>query len=353
MRFAGFIDLYVSDMRAQGRMNSDGTEREYRHVLNAHCEDTGGYDPAFTDRNDVKKTLRRWSNPNTQRKSRSVLVSFYDWTMEEGYRPDNPARQTRRPRRQPSAVYRLTRAEAASMLGACRSIRERRAIHLGICAGLRNAELRGLQGKHFTRGGFVHVSADIAKGGRERWVPVLDELAPVVADIIETVAWDEYVLPAQRWRNGWEKEQGRQDLALKPCSTQALRTLVMDIATRAGIRAHVHPHLMRHAFADHVARYAGIKNAQAALGHATVGTTEAYVGKPTLDDLAAALKGLGFATGGTDVRPRLGDLSLEARTGIEPVPTTASAAERKMVGFFVRLRPSIEVYADQYSGGGS
>jgi hypothetical protein len=63
----------------------------------------------------------------------------------------------------------------------------------------------------------------------------------------------------------------------------------MNVAKRAGITAHVHPHLMRHAFGDHVARYAGIKNAQALLGHATVGTTETYVGKPTLDELAAAV----------------------------------------------------------------
>ena len=44
---------------------------------------------------------------------------------------------------------------------------------------------------------------------------------------------------------------------------------------------------MRHAFGDHIARYAGIKNAQALLGHADVGTTQVYTGAPTLDELAA------------------------------------------------------------------
>jgi site-specific recombinase XerD len=43
---------------------------------------------------------------------------------------------------------------------------------------------------------------------------------------------------------------------------------------------------MRHAFGDHVARHAGIKNAQALLGHADVGTTQIYTGAPTLDELA-------------------------------------------------------------------
>jgi site-specific recombinase XerD len=61
----------------------------------------------------------------------------------------------------------------------------------------------------------------------------------------------------------------------------------MELGQRAGIHAHITPHSMRHAFGDHVARYAGIKNAQALLGHADVGTTQMYTGAPTLDELAA------------------------------------------------------------------
>ena len=95
-------------------------------------------DPAYVGREDVKRTLRRWPHPNTQRKNRAVLVSFYDWAMEEGYRRDNPARQTRRPKAKPPKVYRLTRAEAAAFLAAAETVRERRIAHIGICAGARN-----------------------------------------------------------------------------------------------------------------------------------------------------------------------------------------------------------------------
>jgi hypothetical protein len=41
--------------------------------------------------------------------------------------------------------------------------------------------------------------------------------------------------------------------------------------------------------------HAGIKNAQALLGHADVGTTQVYTGAPTLDELAAAIEGIRFA----------------------------------------------------------
>ncbi len=87
------------------------------------------------------------------------------------------------------------------MLAAVEDTREKRAIYLGLCAGLRSGELRGLQGRHFQRPGWLWVSADIAKGNRERWVPVTEELRPVVDEIRERLEADDYVLPAQRWRD--------------------------------------------------------------------------------------------------------------------------------------------------------
>jgi hypothetical protein len=53
----------------------------------------------------------------------------------------------------------------------------------------------------FERPGFVWVSGDIGKAGKERWIPVSEELATVVDRIRLEVASDEYALPAQRWRD--------------------------------------------------------------------------------------------------------------------------------------------------------
>ena len=121
MKFRDAIDQYISDMRSEGRISSDRTVRSYRHTLERHADDVENRDPALTHREDVKRTLKRWPNPNTQRTCRSILVSFYDWTVEEGYRPHNPARQTRRAKKQPTNVYRLTLDEVRAMLAACAS----------------------------------------------------------------------------------------------------------------------------------------------------------------------------------------------------------------------------------------
>src|SRR5262245_24041174 len=98
MKFDAAIDEFIEDMRAQGRLNSASSVRGYRSTLVAHGEDVGNRDPRYVSREDVKRTLRRWPNANTQGTNRAKLVSFYRWTMEEGMRKDNPASQTRRPR---------------------------------------------------------------------------------------------------------------------------------------------------------------------------------------------------------------------------------------------------------------
>ena len=326
MKFSTAIDDYLRDSRDWGRINSPGTEHSYLHVLSCHAEDCGARGPLMTDREDVKLTLRRWPNPNTQRVHRSILVSFYDWMVEEGHRPDNPARATPRAKRRPTSVYRLTRDEVVAMAQAASDARERRAIYLGLFAGLRNAEMRGLKGRHFARPDFIHVSNDIAKGKRERFVPVLPDLEPVVEEIRAHVGADEYVLPAQRWRDGRTNSE-KMDLKTRPSSSQALRSLVMRVGERAGIHAHIHPHLLRHAFGDHIAKYAGMRNAQFLLGHATIGTTETYTGRPTLDELTASVRGLQFVT--TDPTPQI---SSNGGTPIEPV-NRASLSFKELVEY--------------------
>ena len=333
MKFAEAIDLYIADQRIAGRINSDLTEVAYRSVLDRHQIDIANRDPRLIGRDDVKRTLARWSNPNTQRCSRSILVAFYDWTLEEGIRPTNPARQTRRPRKRPTSVYRLNRTEIAAILAACQTTFERRAIHLGICAGLRSHELRHLQGLHFDRDGWLWVSADIAKGGRERWVPVLAELEPVIDELRQTVAPAHFVLPGSfRGGGSFGSEPVHRIYPTRPASSQTLQRTVAAVAKRAGIAAHVHPHLMRHAFADHIARHAGLEVAQALLGHADVKTTQHYTGAPTLDEIANAVQGLtfrGYTPADDPIQPVRRGRDSNPRSPTSPSPMGGTPAKRE------------------------
>lgn len=285
------IELYLADMRAYGRLTSERSVTEYRRTLRRHAEDADSDDPLSTTREDVKRTLRSWTHPNTQRRMRSMLISFYDWLVEDGLRPDNPARQTRAPRGREPHVQRLTLEEVRRFLGAARGRTERRVAYLGVCAGLRRNELRLLQGRHLAREGWVWVSREVAKGGRERWLPVMADLEPVVLEIRETTPADDYVLAATRWvqsDHGLEPKECPE----RPCHAKTIWRTVRRIGRRAGISAPVHPHMLRHAFANHVTRAAGLRAAQALLGHASIQTTEGYLAKLSLDELAEAMKGV-------------------------------------------------------------
>lgn len=326
MRFDEATDEFFRDKRAAGQINSPRTEVSYRSRLDALGEDVGNRDPRTIGRDDVKRTLRRWDHPNTQRHARTVFVSFFDWCMEEGIRKDNPARQTRRPKKRPVSVYRLTRGEVVALMGACRTERERRVIYIGLLAGLRNQELRGLQRRHFERPGAVWVSPDIAKGGRERFVPVLAELEPVVDRILSDLGPADFVIPARRSVGGRFQIVYRE-ISHKPCSSQAVLHLVGDIGRRAGIGAHIYPHLLRHAHGDHVARYAGAGVAQATLGHASIDTTvSTYTGAKTLDELAVSLAGFRFDASYPPVTDPA--TSLKAPSGFEPEVGPVRGAER-------------------------
>jgi site-specific recombinase XerD len=291
--FAAAIEDYVADMRAFGRLSTDRSAQEYRRVLRSHVEDAASADPTTTTREDVKRTLRRWTHPNTQRRRRSVLVSFYDWLVEEGMRLDNPARQTRSPRGRQPWVKRMTLEEVRLFLSAAHGRTERRVAYLGICAGLRRNELRQMQGRHFAREGLIWVSGDVAKGGRERWVPVIADLAAVVEEIRAREPPEHYVVPATVWVGSGQGFEPRECPEL-PCHAKTIWRIVRRIGQRAGISYPVHPHLLRHAFASHVARVAGLHTAQAVLGHASIQTTQGYLAQPSIDELAQGLRGVTF-----------------------------------------------------------
>jgi integrase/recombinase XerD len=326
MRFTQAIDLYVQDMTVQGRLNSDRSRDTYRSCLSRFADGVGNRDPRTIGREDVKRHLAHFEHPNTQRRQRSMLVSFFDWAMEEGHRPDNPARQTRAPKQRKARVHRLTLDETVRFLQTAQGTRERRVAYLGVCAGLRREEIRLLQGKHLARAGWVWVSADIAKGGRERWVPVLPELKPIIEQACDTVGLEHYVLPAEQFADP-PRNTRRRSYPERAGDGKTIWRITQRIGKRAGIPVPVNPHMMRHAFADHIARGAGVLVAQRMLGHADLSTTQQYLSEPTLDDIAKAVHGLSVDPSGYPPGDRPVKVAMET-VGIEP--TSAAGVEKRL-----------------------
>ncbi len=297
---AALIEEYLGDMKRCGRLLSPHSQKAYRLVLALHGRDVGNVGLMDSTRLDVKRTLLRWKHPNTQRRNHSVLASFYTWSIEEGYRETNPAQQVRKARATQARGYRLTRAEVHKLMEAPTTQRERWVIMLGLCTGARRAELIGLRGRHFARDGLVQIAWDAgAKGRKERPIPVLPELKPIVREIRALVGPDDAVLSSDgsRWQRGTTKA---------PLDHTTLGRIVATVAQRAGIKAKVTCHTLRYAFATMIAREAGLRAAQVLLGHASIETTaRIYVDAPTIDEICEAVDGVSFLGERTKARPNL------------------------------------------------
>jgi integrase/recombinase XerD len=320
MRFGDFIDLFIEDKRLEGRMKP-ASERAYRGTLYKHADDVSNRDPRKVGPEDVKRTLARWAHSSTRSICQSHLRSFYRWMVEEGWRDTNPVDKTRRRKRRKPDTYRLSTDEVRRLLGAVENERERRLIFLGLYAGLRRGELRGLQGRHFQRRGQIWVSADIGKGSKARTIAVPEPLLEITETIRRTLDPNDYVFPAQRWRDpGINRE--KEDKRKHPASVQAIWRAVRRVAARAGISDRVTTHTLRHAYADRMSRHTDLRNLQQLLGHAELATTQLYLGSRTPDELEAAVAGFSF--GPPARRRRLSAKNVlanpvEAPTGIEPV----------------------------------
>lgn len=122
-------------------------------------------------------------------------------------------------------------------------------------------------------------------------------------------------------------------------SAQGLYYLVGRVGARAGINAHIHPHLLRHAYGDHIAKNAGLLVAQAVLGHASVETTRStYVDRVSLDQLADATRNVTYQPLSP---PEEASLPCKAPTGIEPVESNfrSVSTDRSDLGrLLVQLR---------------
>ncbi len=333
MKMKTAVDAYLTDAQMDGRIRSENTLRSYRYALWCHAEDVNNRDPRYTNREDIKKTLRRWRNPNSQRPRRSALLSFYEWLEEEGIRKDNPVRQVRRPKTSRPDSYRMTRSEVWDFLNAAQTEREKRIAYIGCCAGLRVSEICGLQGRHFSRPGFIWVSSDIAKGQIERYVAITEDLEPIAEDIIATVDPLHFVIPHRDTTDpGWNQNQ--RENPERPTAVWSIAYIVEQLGKRAGITTKLTPHLMRHAYGDNVSRYAGMKNTQALMGHASIATTEGYVGRPSLDELAVSLRGFTY-------RPTRTSVPGSALSAVKP----AAASESDITGGIAVPAPRAESWS--------
>lgn len=186
-----------------------------------------------------------------------------------GVRPPSPAK--RLPKALPLSDVEAI-LEAAGAPGTVLALRDRALLELLYGTGARISEAVGLDVDDLDlgddeRGGSVLLRG---KGGKERIVPVGRYAREAIAAYL-TRARPELVSGGSGTPAMFLNARGGR------LSRQSAWTVIVRSAERAGVKAEVSPHTMRHSFATHLLEGgADVRVVQELLGHASVTTTQVY-----------------------------------------------------------------------------
>ncbi len=234
--------------------------------------------PESARRDDILDLLRLWrsagASSRTVSRRLSALRGFFGWLLEDGAIAVDPTRDLARPRPSRPLPRVLSARDVAALLGAPDratplGLRDAAGLELMYASGLRVSELVGLrlEDLHLATGTLTA----FGKGSKERMVPIGEIAARTVAKYLDDVR------PALSGRKMPPRREVFLNARGAPLSRQAFWKLIRRYGVRAGLRARLSPHMLRHSFATHLLEGgADLRAVQMMLGHADIGTTQIY-----------------------------------------------------------------------------
>ena len=166
----------------------------------------------------------------------------------------------------------LTIDEVKRIINSSGTIRNRLAIYLLFCTGMRIAELCAIKVQDIQEDKLlIH-----GKGKKQRYA-YLDEASLILLNMYLPTIQGEWLFPSCKHRT-------------LPVQTFAMRVAIQKCAAKAGIKKRVHPHMFRHSYATNLLRNGcDIRYIQEFLGHNYITSTQIYT-HVSNNDLAGAYK---------------------------------------------------------------
>lgn len=210
-------------------------------------------------------------SPRSAARALSAIRGFYENLVTMGERTDNPSVNLLPPKLWKPLPKVLSESEVEALLAAPdvskpRGLRDRAMVELLYATGLRVSELVGLELSQLR----LEVGFLIAfgKGNKERVVPVGEQ--------------------AEHWLRRYLTEvrphlsEGRHQAVFvnrggEGMTRQGFWKILKGYGLKAGIRAQISPHVLRHSFATHLLEHgADLRAVQSMLGHSDISTTQIY-----------------------------------------------------------------------------
>jgi integrase/recombinase XerC len=266
-------EQYLSELLNHGK--SQATAKTYRDRLRWFGEwlRSLGCGLAAVSRGLVEQWMSdmrtRGLAPATIKENVGAVRGFFVWLADVELIPKNPLvrlRPVKIPKKLPKVMQ---PAAVESIINAARTPLERAVLELLYGAGLRNAEVRGLQLEDLDLAAPRIIIR--GKGDKERLVP----LGAAAATALE--AWlpqRDAILTAITRPDERALFVSKQGAYRSP---QSIRDVVSRVAKRAGFTGRIYPHLFRHSYATHLLDGgADLRAVQELLGHESIRTTQGY-----------------------------------------------------------------------------
>jgi site-specific recombinase XerD len=233
--------------------------------------------------------------PGSQTRTVAALRLFFRFCLENEYLERDPAQVLRTPKKREALPDVLDRRELCRLLAAAedpevwqrhfpgRRERDRLLLALFAYAGLRRSELLGLDWQDVDLERRL-LRVRVAKGGRQRVVPIHPALEPLLVDYLRIRA------------------RGSEPALFVGVHGRRLSPTILSETFRryvayAGVnrRKRVSPHTLRHVFASELLRSgANLRQIQELLGHKHLDSTQRYT-RVTAHELRGAVKRLRFS----------------------------------------------------------
>ncbi len=202
----------------------------------------------------------------------SSLKSFFKFLVNEKYIQDNPAEILESPRPWRKLPDVLSMKEVERLMASTRNdspegCRDRAMLEVLYATGLRVSELVSLKTNDVDlQVGFLR---SMGKGSKERVVPIGEMARQALKDYLLRIR--PVLLKGRRAAEIFITRRG------KKMTRQGFWKALKQYVRRAGIKARVSPHTLRHAFATHLLeRGADLRSVQQMLGHSDISTTQIY-----------------------------------------------------------------------------
>lgn len=221
----------------------------------------------------VREAMASGLSPTSTARLVATLRGFYRFLRVAGRVAHNPAEDLQAPRVFAALPRSLAAEDVDALLAApdvttSKGLRDRALIEVLYATGLRVSELVGLRLSDMRLDeGYLQC---LGKGSKQRIVPIGDE---AVRWVRRYVAEGRPVFLRGR-ASPWLFVNARGGGRL---SRLGFWKLLRDYGRRAGVKAHLSPHVLRHSFATHLLeRGADLRAIQVMLGHADLSTTQIY-----------------------------------------------------------------------------